>query len=427
MKQLSSGDTVRLISGQTATVKKLLGEGGQGYVYLVSVGGKDMALKWYKDGVIHNIPKFYENLKTNVRNGAPTAQFIWPKYVTEIQDGHFGYVMDLRPSGYFEFTKFLLVKAKFSNFLAVINAAMEICEGFKALHAIGYSYQDMNDGNFFINPQTGHVLICDNDNAFPNGEESGILGKARYMAPEIVLGKNRPNTYSDRFSLSTILFMLFYMNHPFEGAKVISYPCLTDAIEKKCYGSEILFICDAQDKSNQPVMGEHKNVIARWPLLPASLRRTFVNEFSQEKLHNPQKRSTEQQWLDVITKVRDCMVICPHCKKETFVNIETSNSCLRCGKKIEITNTLCFDGRVIPLTNRNNIYLDRDNIPDLCVAPYPNDPSILVMYNKTPDVITVDTPSGKVNKVEPNGMIPVKPGLHLMMKAQNREFEAIIK
>ena len=28
----------------------------------------------------------------------------------------------------------------------------------------GYSYQDLNDGNFFINPQSGDVLICDNDN-----------------------------------------------------------------------------------------------------------------------------------------------------------------------------------------------------------------------------------------------------------------------
>ena len=46
------------------------------------------------------------------------------------------------------------------------------------------------------------------------------------MAPEIVAG-GVPDKYSDRFSLSVILFMLFYANHPFEGAKVVACPCMT--------------------------------------------------------------------------------------------------------------------------------------------------------------------------------------------------------
>lgn len=37
------------------------------------------------------------------------------------------------------------------------------------LHRHGYSYQDLNDGNFFINPESGDVLICDNDNVMPQG------------------------------------------------------------------------------------------------------------------------------------------------------------------------------------------------------------------------------------------------------------------
>ena len=62
----------------------------------------------------------------------------------------------------------------------------------------------------FINPSNGDVMICDNDNVMANNERSGILGKARYMAPEIVAG-GIPDKYSDRFSLSVILFMLFYL------------------------------------------------------------------------------------------------------------------------------------------------------------------------------------------------------------------------
>ena len=47
MSQLKIGSTIRLSSGEIATVKKLLGDGGQGVVYLVTVNGKKKALKWY--------------------------------------------------------------------------------------------------------------------------------------------------------------------------------------------------------------------------------------------------------------------------------------------------------------------------------------------------------------------------------------------
>lgn len=73
-----------------------------------------------------------------------------------------------------------------------------------------------------------------------NSDDSGILGKARYMAPEVVKGEKKPDKYSDRFSLSVVLFILFYGNHPFEGARVLACPCMTEAYEKKFYGSEAL-------------------------------------------------------------------------------------------------------------------------------------------------------------------------------------------
>ena len=202
--ELKPKQKVNLSIGGSATIIKELGRGGQGIVYLVELGGKQMALKWY-----HNPPddKFYKNLERNVSQGAPSDAFIWPEYVTMKENGSYGYIMKLRPSNYFEFGNYLLAKVSFKSFTAMLAAAMKICDGFMMLHRFGYSYQDLNDGNFFIDPQTGDVLICDNDNVMPQGEKSGIMGKARYMAPEIVDG-GIPDKYSDRFSLSVILFML---------------------------------------------------------------------------------------------------------------------------------------------------------------------------------------------------------------------------
>ena len=236
--ELQNGAKVNLTIGSQATVIKELGRGGQGIVYLVDLDGQQMALKWYL-----NPPdeRFYKNLERNIRQGAPSGAFIWPEYLTLQENGSYGYIMKLRPSDYFEFGNYLLARKNFKSLNAMLAAAMKICNGFMMLHRFGYSYQDLNDGNFFIRPTDGDVLICDNDNVMPQGEKSGIMGKARYMAPEIVAG-GIPDKYSDRFSLSVILFMLFFANHPFEGAKVVACPCMTEAFEKRFYGSEALFI-----------------------------------------------------------------------------------------------------------------------------------------------------------------------------------------
>ena len=305
-----------------------------------------------------------------------------------------------------------------------VNAAMKICDGFMMLHRFGYSYQDLNDGNFFIDPQTGDVLICDNDNVMPQGEKSGIMGKARYMAPEIVAG-GIPDKYSDRFSLSVILFMLFYANHPFEGAKVVACPCMTESYEKKFYGSDALFIYDSTDKSNLPVRGIHQNVIRRWPVFPQILRDTFTEEFSQEKLKNPNSRMIEQNWEKIISQVRDSLVVCPCCHEETFVDPQVvSSKCMNCGKDIDLSKRLNIGNRSLPLTKDTNIYIDNDNVPDGIVTADSN--GFLLIKNISTEAWTVETPSGKIKKVNPQEILPVKEGLKISFRVHTMPYKAEI-
>ena len=408
--ELKSGTKVNLTIGSQATVIKELGRGGQGIVYLVDLDGQQMALKWY---LTPPDERFYKNLERNIRQGAPSDAFIWPEYLTLQENGSYGYIMKLRPSDYFEFGNYLLARKNFKSFNAMLAAAMKICNGFMMLHRFGYSYQDLNDGNFFIRPTDGDVLICDNDNVMPQGEKSGIMGKARYMAPEIVSG-GTPDKYSDRFSLSVILFMLFFANHPFEGAKVVACPCMTEAFEKRFYGSEALFIYSLSDKSNLPVRGVHQNVIKRWPLFPSLLRKTFIEQFNEEKLRNPNTRMIEQEWERIISKVRDELVVCPHCHEETFVDMDDNNhKCINCGKDIDTSKQLKLNNRNLILTAGTKLYIDNDNIPDAEVDFFPSDKKLLVIRNLTQSSWNVDTPSGKVKVVKPNEFLPILNGLKI--------------
>lgn len=176
MTELKKGDKVNLNSGDYVTIEKELGRGGQGIVYHVDLHGEKKALKWYIKAPDDN---FYKNLKQNVINGAPgnSPAFLWPEHITQKQNGSYGYVMRLRPQNYFEFGNFLLAKKSFRSYTAMLAAAMKICNGFMMLHRFGYSYQDLNDGNFFIDPNSGDVLICDNDNVMPQGEKSESWAK----------------------------------------------------------------------------------------------------------------------------------------------------------------------------------------------------------------------------------------------------------
>lgn len=422
MTELSKNSIVSLVGGGTATIIKELGRGGQGIVYLVEVCGEKKALKWYL-----NAPddKFYRNLDQNIASGAPSDAFLWPEYLTEKQQGSYGYIMKLRPQNYYEFGNFLLAKVSFKSFTAMLSAAMKICDGFMMLHRFGYSYQDLNDGNFFIDPQTGDVLICDNDNVMPQGEKSGIMGKARYMAPEIVAG-GIPDKYSDRFSLSVILFMLFYANHPFEGAKVVACPCMTEAFEKKFYGSEALFIYDPTDKSNLPVRGIHQNVIRRWPVFPQMLRDAFIEEFSKEKLQDPSTRMIEQNWKKIISSVRDSLVVCQHCAEETFVNVsDSTDKCMNCGKDVDLSKRLVINNRSLPLTQNTYIYIDEDNTPDGVVTTDGNE--FMLIKNISTETWTVETPSGKIKTVAPNEILPVKEGLKITFRVHTVPYKAEIK
>jgi len=420
MAEFSKGAKIPLKIGGQATVKKKLGEGGQGAVYLVENAGKDYALKWY-----HKQPseKFLKNLANNISKGKPNDAFLWPEILTEQFKGSFGYLMALRSPEYKDFSEFLLAKTKFKNLSTMLAAAMQICEGFKQLHRKGYNYQDLNDGNFFINPQTGKVLICDNDNVSEYGHSSGIAGKSRYMAPEIVMGVSKPDQWTDLFSLSVILFLLFFNNHPLEGLLTTSIPCMTEKLEKKLYGENPVFIWDDNDKSNRPVRGIHNNVIKRWGIFPELLQDTFRKAFSKEKMTVASERQTrvmEIEWNKVFIAMRNTLAPCPFCKNETYINInEPASQCMNCGKPIPKPNLLQLGKEKIVLMNGAKLYASttNDNGNETTVTGEvivdSTNRDLLVIKNLSNDIWIGFTRTGVQKNVEPNQIIPVKQGIKI--------------
>lgn len=356
MSELKKGDVVALAGGDTCQVVRELGRGGQGIVYAVNYNGSEYALKWYTQKVSE---RFRENLKRNANRQTPNEHFIWPMAVAEDPNGGFGYLMKIRPAGYVDMSKFILVTARFADVNAQLNACMQLVKSFLDLHRDGYSYQDMNDGNFFINPKTGDVLICDNDNVAPDGtDDLGILGKAGYMAPEIVEGQSRPRKVTDYHSLAVCLFILIYMNRPFEGRRYLSCPCDNDPeMARQLLGYNAVFIMDPNDKSNAPDPSLHKNVMRRWDIYPKVLRDAFCKTFSKEALQNGDLRVKDKEWRDILLQVRADFVKCPKCGKFSFADPDcVDKKCAYCDKSFGDYRMLRVGKFKIPLMPEQKLH-----------------------------------------------------------------------
>ncbi len=412
MKEFQKGQRIKTVSGGELEVIQKLGEGGQGVVYKVNYNGKPLALKWYFGNKLNNADKFYRNIQNNIKQGTPTGAFLWPLEITEYFEGSFGYLMELRPPEYKDFSLFLLAKVHFANIEALINTALCITNGFRELHNRGYSYQDLNDGNFFVNPKTGDVLICDNDNVAPYGENLGIAGKCRYMAPEVVMGQKRPDSHTDRFSLAVVLYMLLFLNHPLEGKRTMC-PCLTEELERKFYGSDPVFVWDPANDANRPVRGVHTNEIKLWPLYPAFVRKTFEKAFSHEVMvgNDTTHRVIEKEWQEGFTTLRDLTIKCS-CGSETFIDpSQQSCRCINCGKSIERPPILKVKKYHAALAPGKKLYAchvqyDSDDFKEAKgeVISSRNNPSLLGLRNDSNNTWEAILPNGS-SKGYPNGQV----------------------
>ena len=184
--------------------------------------GKNVyALKWY------NLEQSTEVQKEAIRylvnqgaphNGAVEQRFIWPlDMITFSNTTQFGYLMPLIDTQRFAELGEVQAHIKLAPSLSTLcEICYQIANSYRALHLSGYCYRDIAASNIMFDPQTGDVLICDNDNVGINRQSpSQIWGTMEYMAPEVVRGEAVPSTDTDLYSLAILLFNLWCGTIPY--------------------------------------------------------------------------------------------------------------------------------------------------------------------------------------------------------------------
>ena len=321
-------------------VLKWLGDGGQGTVYRVRTGGSEYALKWYKQAAAtQDQLKALEKL---VSMGPPDPssaigqRFVWPKDIATSPDGRFGYIMDLIDTQ--KFVGHNVIRAKRRpepSLLKLTEICFQVVDAFRALHLNGYCYRDISDGNVLMDPETGDILICDNDNVGVNGaSEASILGTLEFMAPEVVRREASPTTNTDLHSLAALLFRFWTWHHPFHGKLEAEADVFDDEFKQQLYGTP-RFIFDPNDISNA-APAEYQTVRRRWEhVCSPILRDRFVQAFT-EGLTQTHRRVTEGDWRSTFLKVQDSLYKCRDCGAEVILDLKDPNgrACWNCGNTV---------------------------------------------------------------------------------------------
>lgn len=340
------------------TIVKFLGSGGQGEVYEVMYEGRRLALKWYfLQSATSNQKQLIDQL---VKTGRPDERFLWPMEVIKIVGKKsFGYVMHIRPNQFSNIVD--LMKRRIEpSFDAVITACVQLADSFHKLHEKKLCYRDISFGNFFFHPKTGDVLICDNDNVTAQHlDVAGVLGTPRFMAPEVVLGLNKPNVTSDLFSLSILIFYMLMMHHPLEGKQEINIKCFDLPAMTKLYGQNPVFIFDPLNLTNRPVPGYQDNPIAFWPIYTEQIRQTFTQVFTKGMRH-PEKRISEKYWREALINLKNSIVLC-ECGMENFYDIYKfqkgiKNKCWSCHRPLIPASRIKIGEEIVVLNLSTKLY-----------------------------------------------------------------------
>jgi len=424
---LVDGQSLQTVKGRSGRVGRLLGAGGQGEVYHVTVEGLPFALKWYHRHYVEIDIGLRTRLERTIRRGAPTPDFLWPLDLVDIPgSGSFGYVMPLRSESFRGIRDIIAPPPQRLNLSLAdrANVCLQLANAFLELHAGGFCYQDINFGNIFLDPDTARILICDNDNVNIDGAEASIYGARKFMAPEVVRRERLPDSRTDLFSMAVLFFYTLLGWHPLDGRREHSATLLDANTEYRLYGSEPLFLFDPNNASNGPVAGFHDPIVARWTSLNAPLRALFERSFG-EGLSDPSARVLETEWRAPLQALVDGAFACSGCGYEHAADwrgevLAGPGACVACGAPALAPDALRIGRRMIGLS------LGRRLAPDVIgtrdgggvIEAHPTRPEMFGLRNLGAATWQATLPNGQSHAIGEGQTVRLLPGLRIDFGAE---------
>lgn len=410
-------------------LRRALGRGSQGCVYEAETGQERVAIKWYWPHTLQADPFLEQRLSECIRITSPSDSFLWPiallrlagssQASLHLPDPGFGYMMPLRPPDFVGVYEHVAGQVAIS-IPNLLKASFRLADAFHQLHLRGLCYKDISQGNLFLDPGSGRILVCDNDNVDINGRNLGnVIGTPGFMAPEILLRQQRPGTNSDLYSLAVLIFLLLTRSDPLRGRLEMAISCLNLPARRYLYGEKAVFIFDPDDAGNRPDSREHALAQRCWAIYPDGLKALFEQTFCRGR-RQPALRALTGQWKQELALCLDHHQDCPVCGQEN-VAMEARGRCWDCGAPLPAPATLMLANGRVTVAQGNQLHphhFDRfqvENIdhPVAVVERDPRRPGSHRLRNLSSRPWRISGGDGAAGHVDPGASCPIVPGLRL--------------
>ena len=376
-------------------VDSLISDGtGQGDIYKVLSDGKEYAMKLFHAG---DEEKMTEQIRILMRRGKACPAYVHPLDIVRI-DGRIGYIMEYIPDSFLPGSVLyngidrvgVREELPFHTKLSVLY---NLAEAIAVLYRAGLAMMDLKFDNLKIAPEDWSVKIIDTDTIVGGNGKSIIEGTVGFMPPLTMLQKEVPSKYNDSFALAVIIFMTLIGNHPLMG-KAGDVPHDSD-METYLFAEHPVYIAHPMDKSNRPSADDAcvEQKLNKYPqVFLSAMERTFV-----DGLYDREKRTTPDEWCEVLRGVYDISYCCTECGEEQFYTDTVSTVCSFCGNPIIKPLLMCsekkvplFLGNVITESDLWNGTDKSQTILQVTTTPYSTKCGLLVEHGK----LTLHFPNG---------------------------------
>ena len=199
--------------GNKYTIKKTLGEGGFGIVYLIEKDKKQYALKQSKIKLKEKEIEQYKNM-INILSKI-NNEYLIKYYETFMENDTFNILMEYAgEKNLKQFIQDYKNKNELIDEKIIIDIISQICEGLKIIHDNKIMHRDLTPDNIFIDDNNkikiGDFGISKTITTY-NKYANTRIGKSHYLAPEIDKGIEYNNKV-DIYSLGCITYELFTTN-----------------------------------------------------------------------------------------------------------------------------------------------------------------------------------------------------------------------
>jgi DNA-binding helix-hairpin-helix protein with protein kinase domain len=206
------------------------------------------------------------------------------------------------------------------SWLEYLKIARGTAAAVRTIHGKGMAHADIHFKNFLANPVSGEVVLIDLDGLVVRGFlPPQVKGMPGFIAPEVIMSKDKPNELTDRHSLAVLVLWILLFRNVMKPQKCYDPddPIHDDELG---YGEFACFSENPNDRRNWiPTIG---TPLFRRGALSYRVLTPKLQELTERALihglHDPHKRPQAVEWERALAEAYDLLVGCPTCRQSFF-------------------------------------------------------------------------------------------------------------